>query len=447
MLRRRTIVPNTVGRLALAMVGVVGQMACSAASNVTEASAAPQMSYVLVAPLKSTNTYLMDLNGQLVHEWRGSAVPGLSVYLLPNGNLLRANSLGLGAFPAAGGNGGRVEEYDWDGNVVWSYDYISPTYQQHHDVKKMPNGHVLMVAWEMRSGSEAIAAGRDPSTIPANDQVWPDTVVEVDPTTNQIVWTWRVWDHLVPPGAAPSEHPELIDPNAHAVAASSDWTHVNAIDYSAALDQIVISSRNLSEIWVIDHGTTPAEASGHTGGAEGRGGDLLFRWGNPANFGMSEPQQLFGQHNAHWIEDGLSGAGQLLVFDNGDASLRPYTTVVQVAPQIAADGHYALDPAGSFDPIAPAWQYEASPPQSLFAAIISSAQRLVNGDTLVCDGTTGHVFEVTPAGDTVWSYLLTDTNGKSGVQVFRATRYESDYTGLSGHTLTPLGPLQIELNP
>jgi hypothetical protein len=353
------------------------------------------MSYVLVAPTKSNNTYLMDLNGQLVHEWKGSNIPGLSVYLLPNGHLLRANSLGQGAFPGAGGNGGRITEYDWDGKVVWSFDYDSPTYQQHHDIKKMPNGNVLMVAFEMRSGEEARRAGRDPDAVPVNDQIWSDMVVEVDPSTNRVVWQWRIWDHLLPQGLDPFDHPELIDPNTHAVASISDWTHVNAIDYNPVLDQVMISSRNLSEILVVDHSTTTSEASGHTGGRLGRGGDLIFRWGNPGNYGSSAPQQLFGQHNAHWVEDGLSGAGEILIFDNGDAKLRPYTTAVQIAPRMGPDGAYPRDPdLGSFYPAAPEWQYEASPPESLFAPIISSAQRLENGDTLLCDGTKGHVFDV-----------------------------------------------------
>jgi hypothetical protein len=430
--------------LALLAPGILAQAGCGSA---LASSADPAMSYVLVAPTKSNNTYLMDLNGQLVHEWKGDAIPGLSVYLLPNGHLLRANSLGQGAFPGLGGNGGRVTEYDWDGNVVWTFDYNSPTYQQHHDIKKMPNGHVLMVASEMRSGEEAIAAGRDPATIPANNQIWSDTVVEVDPSTNRIVWEWRIWDHLLPPGSDPSEHPELIDPNSHAVAAS-DWTHVNAIDYNASLDQVMISSRNLSEILVIDHSTTTAQAAGHTGGRSGRGGDLVFRWGNPGNYGSSAPQQLFGQHNAHWIEDGLSGAGEILIFDNGDATLRPYTTSVQIAPRVNPDGSYVMDPTSdSFMPAAPDWVYEANPPTSLFAKIISSAQRLENGDTLLCDGPAGHFFEVTPGGNTVWSYVLTDTAGKSPIQIFRATRYEGTYAGLAGRTLTPQGPLQVELIP
>jgi hypothetical protein len=199
---------------------------------------------------------------------------------------------------------------------------------------------------------------------------------------------------------------------------------------------------------VIDHGTTTAQAAGHTGGTRGRGGDLLYRWGTPENYGFNAPQQLFGQHNVHWIEAGLSGAGQLLVFNNGDVNARPYSTVVQLAPPLQSNGLYTFDPVVGFLPTAPAWQWVANPPESVFARIISSAQRLASGNTLVCDGPAGHFFEVTSAGgDPVWSYVVTDTNGKNSVLVFRATRYEAGYSALNGKDLTPQGLVRVELNP
>lgn len=374
-----------------------------------------------------------------------AVLPRLSVYLLSDGRLLRPRSLGDASFPRGGCNGGRVELLDWDGGVLWSFDYDGPDHQQHHDVRFMPNGHVLLLAWEKRTAAEALAAGRDPATIPPNGEIWADHVVEVDPATNRIVWTWRTWDHLLPPGENAADHPELIDPDAWATA-RSDWTHANAVDYNAALDQVMVSVRNHHEVWVVDHGTTTAEAAGHAGGRRGRGGDLLYRWGSPRNYGYPDHQQLFGQHNAHWIESGLDGEGQVLLFDNGDQSLRPYSTALQLSPMPQASG-YPLDPSQGFQPSAPTWQYAANPPTSLFAAFISSAQRLVNGDTLLCDGPAGHILEVTPAGETVWSYVLTDTTGKTGVQVFRATRYEASYAGLAGRTLTPQGPLAVELTP
>src|SRR5271169_4182303 len=388
--------------LALGLLAGCGGSTPSATSVVT-----PGVPSVLFAPLNSSVTYLMDLQGRVVHKWQADSAPALSVYLLTNGLLLRPRSLGTNNFPEGGGNGGRVEELNWDGSVAWSFDYSSTTYQQHHDVRWMPTGHVLLIAWEKKTGAEAVAAGRNPSTIPANGEIWVDHIVEVDPNTNQIVWQWHLWDHLLPPGTPPSAHPELVDPNAHATAALSDWTHANAIDYNPALDQVILSLRNHSEIWVIDHSTTTTEAAGHTGGRSGHGGDLLFRWGNPASYGFGPPQQLFGQHNAHWIEGGLSGAGEILLFDNGDAVLRPWSTAVQIAPTVLADGNYAFDSTLGFLPAAPDWQYVATPPTSLFASFISSAQRLVSGNTLICNGPAGQIREVTPVGETAWSYSIT----------------------------------------
>jgi hypothetical protein len=402
------------------------------------------MPAILFSPVASTSIYLMTLDGQELHEWQTAYAPGYSVYLLPTGNLLRANSIPERPFSALqGSNGGQVEMLDWDSNVVWRFDYATTAGQQHHDVFWMSNnGHVLMVAWERRSAAEAIAAGRDPSTLPAEGEIWVDKVVEVDPASSQVVWEWRTWDHLVPPGARPVDHPGLVDPN-FAATRSADWTHANAVFYDPTLDQVMLSVRNFSEFWVIDHSTTTAEAAGHAGGRLGRGGDLVYRWGNPRAYGIDAPQQLFGQHNAHWIASGLSGAGHILVFNNGDVKARPYSTVVELVPPMRDDGSYVYDPAAGYGPSAPVWQYVADPPTGFFATIISGAQRLASGNTLVTEGTAGRFFEVTPDGQTVWSYLLTDTGGGTGYLVFRAVRYEAGYEGLSQQVLSPEGLLRI----
>ncbi len=419
---------------------------CGAGADLAAASSATTQPYVLFAPLRSDVTYLMDLQGQLVHQWTSDSSPACSVYLLEDGRLLRPRSLGQGSFPNAGCNGGRVEVVDWDGHVDWSYDYFGPDHQQHHDVRMMPNGHVLMIAWETRTAAEALAAGRDASTLPADGVIWVDHVIEVDPATDAIVWAWHAWDHLLPPGADRAEHPELIDPNAGALP-QSDWTHANAVAYNPGLDQVMVSVRNLSEIWVIDHSTTMEEAAGHAGGRSGRGGDLVYRWGNPANYGRPAPQQIFGQHDAHWIDQGLPGAGQLLLFDNGDQARRPYSTAVQEQPTVGPDGNYAFDPEIGFLPAAPDWRYVADPPQSLFAKIVSSALRLPSGNTLLSDGPGGRFFEVTPDGQTVWSYTVMDAAGATGVLTFRAVRYEPGFSGLTGKALTPQGPIRVPVTP
>ena len=437
------MVPGRVPRV-LAALALTGTLAACANGAMTDATPAGyQGPVILFAPIADTSTYLMTPDGQKLHQWTGTTAPGYSVYLLPNGNLLRANSIDRAFSSLLGTNGGRVEMLDWDSRVVWRFDYATRQGQQHHDVFYMPhNGHVLMVAWEGRSEEEALAAGRPAGTFDDLHELWVDKIVEVDPATNRIVWEWRTWDHLVPPGANPADHPELIDPD-YINVEGADWTHANAVFYNAALDQVVLSVRNFHEIWVIDHGTTTQEAAGHTGGRLGRGGDLVYRWGNPEAYGLRAERQLWGQHNPNWIANGLPGAGNLLVFDNGDASARPFSTVVEIATPLQSDGSYAFDPETGFGPAAPVFQYVADPPTSFFAPIISGAQRLVSGNTLITDGPAGRFFEVNPAGQTVWSYTVRDTAGNAGYLVFRATRYEAGYAGLSGRPLTPQGELRI----
>src|SRR5213078_1927187 len=122
---------------------------------------------------------------------------------------------------------------------------------------------------------------------------------------------WRVWDHLIQDADKEkknfgdvAKHPERIDINFNAGGGkgggNQDWTHTNALSYRADLDQIMMSVPSLNEVWIIDHSTTTAEAASHKGGKSGKGGDLLYRWGNPRAYaaGTRKDQTLFAQHNA-----------------------------------------------------------------------------------------------------------------------------------------------------
>jgi hypothetical protein len=375
----------------------------------------------LYAPLRSTTTYLMDESGEVVHTWNSVYGPGNAVYLLENGNLLRTGNMRSEDF-SAGGAGGIVQEIAPDGAVVWEFAYDTSQYRLHHDIEPLPSGNVVMIAWELKTEAEATAAGRDPSLL-RQGELWPDHVIEVDPATDSVVWEWHVWDHLVqdydPTKAnygVVADHPELVDINYSTGGrpGGADWNHINAIDYSAELDQILLSVHNSSEIWIIDHATTTAQAAG-------RAGDLLYRWGNPQAYdgGSAADQQLFVQHDARWIPEGYPGAGNILVFNNGTG--RPggsYSSVDEIVPPADGVGNYT-----SYGPVAPAWTYTAANPTDFYAERISGAQRLSSGNTLICDGVAGTVFEITPAGETVWTYDL-------GEEVFRVTRYPSSYAGL-----------------
>jgi hypothetical protein len=234
----------------------------------------------------------------------------------------------------------------------------------------------------------------------------------------------------------------------------ADFLHVNAVVYHPRLDQIALSVPTLSEIWIIDHGTTTAEAAAATGGRAGRGGDFLYRWGNPAAYGRGGPQRLFAQHDVRWIPDGWAGAGNLTVFNNGrDRPEGSWSSIDEWTPPLGADGRYALD-GGPFAPDALAWQYGAEEPTRFFAPFISGAHRLANGNTLVAAGTGGEIFEVTRAGQRVWEYrnpFSGDVRNSDGSMpqpgldenpfaVFRATRIPADDPALAGRRLAPLAP-------
>src|SRR5262245_54155150 len=293
--------------------------------------------YTLLAPFDSPNTYLLDMQGKVVQTWPSDCTPALFPMLLDNGNLLRPGNFGhdsrlLGWPP---GSGGRVQEIAWDGKVVWDFRFYNPKQLPHHDMTRLPNGNILLIVSDRKTADEAIAAGRRPESV-RNSYLIPDSLVEIKPTgptTGKVVWEWHLWDHLVQDHDKTKanygnvrEHPELVDLNftgetppppppaktakdkpragkdvAVKAAASRpprvnpDWTHFNGVAYNPKLDQIAVSVWNFSEVWIIDHSTTTAEAASHMGGKSGKGGDLLYRWGNPRAYraGTEKDQKLF----------------------------------------------------------------------------------------------------------------------------------------------------------
>ncbi len=405
--------------------------------------------YTLFAPQSSLTTYLINYDKEVVHLWESSYLPGHSAYLLENGHLLRTGFLGPHPIFLSGGMGGVLQEIDWNGTVVWDFKYSSNNYLSHHDVEFLPNGNVLMIAWESKNYAEAISAGRDPN-ITSFLGIWPDHIIEVEPsgpTSGNIVWEWHVWDHLIQ-DYDPSKqnygivenHPELIDINFGK--AVLDWNHINSIDYNEEFDQIILSVHNFNEIWVIDHSTTTEEAAGHTGGNSGKGGDILYRWGNPIAYraGTIDDRKLFGQHDARWIEPGCPGEGNILVFNNGLG--RPgilYSSVDEIVPPVDGNGSYYLEPGSAYGPEEQIWIYTAENPTDFYSYMISGSQRIANGNTVICDGKLGLFFEVNPDKETVWEYLNPYPNSRLNT-VFKIETYHSNYSGLVNLLQKPNNP-------
>lgn len=426
--------------------------------------------YTLFAPIRSTKTYLINNEGRVVHSWLSNLQPGQAVYLLENGNLLHTASLpppGNTVF-RSGGAGGRVQEYDWDGKLLWEFEYSSNKYLSHHDAKKLPNGNVIMIAWEYKTYAEAIAVGRNPNKLPDN-ALWPDHIIEVKKTgatTGDIVWEWHVWDHLIQDNdptksnyGTVTDHPELVDINFTGGGANADWLHVNSIAYNSTFDQIIFSNHNFGEVWIIDHSTTTVEAANHKGGRSGKGGDLLYRWGNPQAYraGNASDQKFFGQHDPQWIGKGLSGEGNILVFNNGlNRPQGRYSSVEEFTSPVDENGNYTYASGKAYEPKTQNWIYTASNPASFYSQNISGAQRLPNGNTLICNGANGIFFEVTSIKQTVWEYvnpvtaagILTQGDSVPGGpqgrtnNVFKIQRYAPDYAAFIGRDVSPGDPIE-----
>ena len=362
----------------------------------------------LYSPISSPNfggtTYLINETGAVNHTWQSAYFPNLDSYMVENGSIILAIS---------SGNGG-VQKIAYDGAILWEYHYTRDSSYATHDIVPLPNGDVIMILQEIKSRAQAIQAGRDPNTV--SNQFYPNMLIQVHqtgPTSGDIVWEWQIWDHLVQdfdPSkdnyGSVSAHPELANINFDQYW-SDGWPYMNSVDYNPTFDQILISAHNFDEVWIIDHSTTTGEAAGHTGGRYGHGGDLLYRWGNPQTYdrGDASDKKLYFQHQCCWVKPGLPGAGDILVFSNGNTRPGgPRSSVDEITPDVDNDtGEYSLPPGGTYGPDDLSWQYLL--PDDLFCDGFGGAQRMLNGNTFICAGWVGIFIEVTPDKQIVWTYI------------------------------------------
>lgn len=383
----------------------------------------PFQGYILYTHMNSGfTTYLINETKQIVHTWF-SPFLGMDAHLLKNGNLLRTRYLFNPFFSALGGCTGGVEIRDWKGTLLWSFRLSSFQTCLHHDIEPLPNGNILMIAWEKKTRNDAINAGCNPDLISGLSKS-TDYIIEVDPTKpsgQNIVWEWHAWDHLIQDYDSTKanynivgEHPELIDINFGHHNQSKELFHVNSLDYNEEFDQLLMSVRNFDEIWVIDHSTTTSEAAGHIGGNSGKGGDLLYRWGNPQSYerGNISDKKFDDQHDARWIQPECPGAGHMTVFST--------FTVEEIIPPVDSNGSYYREPGCAYGPEDPVWSYNESDGYS-------GAQRLPNGNTLFCNAAKDIFSVITPEKNIVWNYQYAQFRFK---MVWKMEYYPIEYPGL-----------------
>ncbi len=433
--------------LSISALEINNEMSFEKPESTASSSNGPYDCYTLVNPWFGKNPYLIDNNGTIVHMWHSNFRGSSPAYLLENGNLIRSSAMFIHPFDWHNGSGGRVEMFDWDGNLIWNFEYISDDYVLHNDIEVLSNGNILMTVWNYKTKNDAITAGINPN-IPDLDKykIRTDYIIEVEPTFPEggnIVWEWHVWNHLIQ-DIDPSkdnygvvaDHPELLDINYEDRFKSwFDLIHINSVEYIEEFDQILISGRQMSEIWVIDHNTTTEEAAGHTGGNYGKGGDILYRWGNPQihNAGNATDQKLFMQHDAGWIEEGFPGEGHITIYNNGCE--RPdgkYSSVMEIDPPVDDNGNYSLKSGSAYGPEEALWIYTPEKNTFFYSGQLSGAQRLPNGNTRICRGRWGHLLEVTHDNEIVWEYINPYPIRFPYLnEVFKTQSYPKDYPCLN----------------
>jgi hypothetical protein len=369
--------------------------------------------YTFYATQNASAAKLVDTNGTVFKTWTLSSSTAYSAYLLPGDTILQTVRYQSGNV-GMGGITGKVRKINWAGTTVWEYAVSTSTTQMHHDACALPNGNVLLIVYESKSASPTTVGSSSSMT------VWSEKVIEVHPTgatTGTVVWEWHLWDHLCQSTypsvtstyvANVSEHPELFNVNYNL---KQDWFHMNGIDYNPQLDQIVLSSHEMDEVYVIDHSTTTAEAATHAGGNSGKGGDFLYRWGNPATYGLSSTGNNSGFnviHDAHWVPStNALYPNYLCAYNNNSGG-----SVKVALWNPPYNGYNYTYTAGSI--VGPTSVINPTIP-SFSAQDMGNSQQLDNGNELVCNPG-GNVYEVSPSGTT----LQTISNAKS-VHAYRYT--------------------------
>ncbi len=427
-----------------------------------------QDGYNLIYPHNQPNVYLLDNCGEIVHTWTDDADfrPGNTAYITEEGFLYKAKrNAAVANDPIwAGGGGAILEIRDWDNNLIWDFEMNDSINRLHHDFAITEEGTIIALAWEYKNTEECIAAGRDTSTL-TQKVMWPDWIFEIDPDTDEILWEWHAWDHLVQDFDADqsnfgivANNPRKIDVNYGREDGHPDWMHGNSLDYNPQLGQILLSVPYFDEVWIIDHTTSTEEATGSTGGFANQGGDLLYRWGNPVTYdqGDSTDQKLFFQHDAHWVDDFVEPfapyTNQIAVFNNrvGD----DFSTVNIFNPNWDMyDSAYPFD-GSTFGPDEFTISKTHPDPQQLYSTGLSSVQVLRNGNFLITSGRFGYSFEMTPDDEIVWEYKTPIIGGAPVPQytelainnnlTFRMDRYPIDYAAFDNKDLSPKGWIELE---
>jgi outer membrane protein assembly factor BamB len=330
--------------------------------------------FTLFAPQTGGGSvYLIDIEGNVAHRWQMPYPPGNYGYLTDrgtlfyNGKTVEDSERFISRQPW---KGGAVLEADWNGRVLWEVRHPD----HHHDGIRLRNGNVLLLCLaQLPQDLVPKVKGGMPGT-EHNGEMYSDYLVEMT-IDGQIVWQWRSWEHF--------------DPEIDIITAIQDrreeWAHANGVAELPNGD-VVVSFRTISTVIIVDRKT----------------GEITWKLGAPP---------LSGQHAPTPLPN-----GNLLIFDNGPHRLdhpMPFSRILEIEP-----GTKKI-----------VWKYQEKRESDFFSPRISNAHRLPNGNTLICEGDFGRLFEVTMDGELVWEYVnpfFGDSPTGPNNRVFRAYRYSAE---------------------
>ena len=367
---------------------------------------------VLISDFSTESVVLVDIENNIVNSWEVNDYNLLRSYLTPDSILVTISK--LNNLPV-------LQKYDWDGLLLWTFIFEEGECLIHHEQVILPNGNILAICKETIIAEENIYF---------NEDIVIDKIIEIEPLDNDqanIIWEWHFYDHLIQdydPNMLNygiiSENPQLFNINAYN--SLGDFTHLNCVDFNSELNQIIFSSRSLNEIFIIDHSTTTEEAKSHIGGIYGKGGDFLYRWGNPINYNRGDfgDQKLHAPHAVNWINSDYPGGGNILLFDNEyDVSI---SAIIEFQPPILSNGLYSLDANEPFEPNEYTWINHSS---NYYSLSHSGAFRMPNGNTLITIFGVPplyeiNIIEIDENGVLQWEYL-------GSFITFRASKYPYTY--------------------
>ena len=386
-----------------------------------------------------TEFYLIDNCGRIINFWDGFNGYYLHAKLLSNGNILFFNR-------------NTIYEKNWENELLNEVELVSQDIALDYEVIKLENGNYLSVGRKSLSPLQFEELGFTPDN--GNPYV-VDVVIEVDSVSGNIVWEWDISDHCIQERdpskvnyGIVAEHPELLDIDAISL---YDWQFdesfmINGFDYNPELEQVMVSVRKMSEVVIIDRTTTTEEAAGHTGGKYGKGGDVLFRWGNPGNYieESVDERKLYFQHNPKWITKGPH-KGKISIFNNGlnrDFDGPSFSEGKVVDTHVNADGNYSLDENNQFSSGEAFHNYKPTNPDDFFyTGYLSGVEMMPNGNAFFTIGESRSLYELTMEGEIVWQF-----NYPFNDEPFRTEKYLLDYPAFANRDLTP-GNYLPNVNP